>query len=730
MTQRQMSGMIPAMARYKTGGLPVSVDSLRRQIQLYPENGTSGYEPDINGTIRLQLPSTIGFLDTVNSYLSFRIKVKQNGTTPTANMEKEIRLDRHSTSWIRTFTIYSSTGSQLEHIQHYNLLVNLLTKMTSPHDYRSSIGKMIDNDGDRATRNAAMCHPAGSQFTSGFECSGILGGKTPYLPLAFFQGPLTVELTLDDFKSCFVGTDANATTKATYQIDNVVYNASVVSFGEGYNAAFEQQLRTQGVDISYDSYVTHNTTLNSSNLDLQISQNAKSVKTVYQVLRDKDSVQNQTVDSLSTYKSGNLEEVQWNLGGREMPEAPIKLKNDGITTLYTNNLNAMNMFRNYSLGSGISDETFASTEPGAVPLGVNSASGYQALPIKRVYGRWVCNSAKATSVAQLGEAVAQNAMVANQGKVTSISNMLMTIGSEDAGGTTRTTTYRVPTLTFIPDNARELGLIQPGLRCKMGLAATSYTALTGAEATVVTTNRSLKPHGSAAFATPAANSMNGAGTVPDPVGVADGFLMNVLTNKNGANGAERATAVAASANLGLDRFFKNQAGAAFADAPDSVTAPADGTAVQSRNNKREKSRQVIYPGSPSPVLFGHEGSAGGTATEKMACGIGIPFVDGNNHPIFSRSAMVYATGWVDIIPTDESFYISQNFETHAETSKLISGSDLTNATPLLCRLTYASSGKATSDFFDARVNGDVLTSFVHVDSVLRIEPDGTVISSH
>ena len=117
MTQRQMSGMIPAMARYKTGGLPVSVDSLRRQIQLYPENGTSGYEPDINGTIRLQLPSTIGFLDTVNSYLSFRIKVKQNGTTPTANMEKEIRLDRHSTSWIRTFSICSSAGSQLEHIR-------------------------------------------------------------------------------------------------------------------------------------------------------------------------------------------------------------------------------------------------------------------------------------------------------------------------------------------------------------------------------------------------------------------------------------------------------------------------------------------------------------------------------------------------------------------------------------------------------------------------------------
>lgn len=723
-----LSGLIPAQARFKTGGLPVSVDSLRRQVQLYPENGTSGYEPDINGTIRIQLPSSIGFLDTVNSYLSFRIKVKQENGTPTANMEKEIRLDRHSTSWIRSFTLYSGTGSQIEHIQHYNLLVNLLTKMTSPHDYRSSIGKMIDNDGDRATRNAAMCHPSGSQFTAGFECSGVLGGKTPYLPLAFFNAPMMIELQLADFKEAFVGTNSSATTTASYQLDNVVYNASVISFSGDYNNAFEQQLRTQGIDISYDTYVTHNTTLNAHSVDLQISQNAKSVKTVYQVLRSKDDVQNLAVDSLSTYKSGNLEEVQWNLGGRELPEAPIKLKHDGITTLYTNNLNAMNMFRNYSLGSGISDETFASTEPGAVPLGVNSASGYQALPIKRIYGRWVANSAQVTSVTQVGAAD----HAAAQGKLVSASNMIMTIGSDDAAGTERTSTYRVPTLTFIPDNARELGLIQPGLRCKMGLDAASFTAINAGEATAGG-NLALKEHGSVA-APAVANDMNAAGTIPDPIGTSSGFLSNVLSNKNAANGAARAgaAAVAASANLGLDRFIRSAAAVPFEDSPDALAAnfTDTATAAQGRNNRREKSRQVIYPGSPSPVLFGHEGNTGGTAAEKLACGIGIPFVDGNNHPIFSRSAMVYGSGWCDVIPTDEDFYISQNFETHSETSKMISGSDLTNSTPLICRLTYTSANNTATNFFDMRENGDVLTSFVHVDSVLRIEPDGTVISSH
>ena len=54
-------------------------------------------------------------------------------------------MDRNSMSWVRTFTIYSASGAQIEHIDHYNLLVNLLHKATSPHGYSESIGQMIDN---------------------------------------------------------------------------------------------------------------------------------------------------------------------------------------------------------------------------------------------------------------------------------------------------------------------------------------------------------------------------------------------------------------------------------------------------------------------------------------------------------------------------------------------------------------------------------------------------------
>ena len=643
-----MSGIVPAEATFKVGGLPVSIDSVRRIVKIMPQNGASGYEPNVNGVIRIDLPPSLGFLDTHNSYLSFRLKTKSG----TVNHTLECRLDSNSMSWIKTFTITSSTGAQLEHIDHYNLLTNLLHKATSPDDYRLSIAKMIDGGGDRASRNAAMAHPSGSQYASGFDCSGILNGGTPYLPLAFLQGPLTIELTLAPFAECFVGTDAVVGTSASYVLDNVEYHASCISFGQDYNTQFERQLRTQGIDISYASYRTHTTTLTTHNNELQISQNAKSVKGVYQVLRSKDKYASAKYDSLSTYKSGNLKEVQWNLGGREFPEFPIKLQNDGVTHLYAHNMNSFNMFRNHALGSGVSEENFWTTETAVAGRG-NYATGYKALPVRRVYGLW-CSS---------------NAGVALEDKSGATDNFFHTI-----------------TLSFIPTNATDLGLIKPGMRCKIGVSANIPAEVTQA-------------------------------TNAEPSKGADGTFSNISTNFGGANGGAGSRACI---DLGLDRFF-NQ-------------APAQnyGLANVKGTNYKEDSENVLYAGSPCMVKCGVKGRTGATQ-ERLACGVGIPFVDGKNRPVFCRTTnnLIFA-GWCDILPDDTSFFIGNSFETHHENARLISGADLTNAVPLHCRLEYDSASTNVdggANFFQYLESGDPLTSFIHYDAVLRIEPDGNTISS-
>jgi hypothetical protein len=82
-----------------------------------------------------------------------------------------------------------------------------------------------------------------------------------------------------------------------------------------------------------------------------------------------------------------------------------------------------------------------------------------------------------------------------------------------------------------------------------------------------------------------------------------------------------------------------------------------------------------------------------------------------------------------VLPEDSGFYIGCNFETFPEETGLVSGSDLTNATPLHLRLEYDSAKNTTSNFFEMKDNSDPFTSFVNIDAVLRLQEDGTVVSS-
>ena len=115
--------MIPSYARFQSGGKAVAAPSTRRTVRVFPDAGPSNYNPDNNSVIRIELSPSLGFLDTVNSYLSFRVKAGDG-----VDLTKECRMDRNSMSWVQNMTIYSPTGAVLERLEDYNLLVNLLHK--------------------------------------------------------------------------------------------------------------------------------------------------------------------------------------------------------------------------------------------------------------------------------------------------------------------------------------------------------------------------------------------------------------------------------------------------------------------------------------------------------------------------------------------------------------------------------------------------------------------------
>ena len=230
----------------------------------------------------------------------------------------------------------------------------------------------------------------------------------------------------------------------------------------------------------------------------------------------------------------------------------------------------------------------------------------------------------------------------------------------------------VQTLHFVPDNPQDIPLVDQGMRCKIGYRT--------------------EPPGEAS----ANGDVDLESTLNDYVG---------LTNL--ASGGSK---------LGLDRFY-------------SAKPAETNIAGYSENNYDDKSGVVMYAGAPCQVAWGHTNTTDVAA--RHIAGIGIPFVDGKNRPILSKRAAVAFEGWVDCIPSDEQFYIGNSFETFNAENSLISGSDLTNATPLHVRLTYKDQTEKTDaeQFFENMHTQDVFTTFINQDAVLRMQPDGTVISS-
>ena len=391
-----LSGAVPNHAKYVAGGLPVGLDSKRRTIKLMPQTGTNGYTPSGTNVIRIDVPPSIGFLDTQNSYLRFSMKISGS----TVDLRMPCFMDKNAMSWVDRFEVISNNGSVLESIHDYNLLVNLLHKATSPDDYRLTAGKILDNQGCRAERMANLATTSGRQYCVGLDASGIFGGNTKYLPCQFIQGSLTMEFTLAPFSNCFVGSNpvdingAEVSSSGSYTIDNVEYIAECISFGQDYNYLFEQQLRSSGIDISYHSYRSHHHSLsNDSESNIQLSQNSKSVKGVYMVLRDKSRMRSQNFESLSEYKSGNLEEYQFDLGGRLFPEFPVALKNHGEASCYANNLNSFNHFRDQNGGSEVTRDHFACSTLSAIgSMSFAQSGSHSNSPIKRFHGYMIGNS--------------------------------------------------------------------------------------------------------------------------------------------------------------------------------------------------------------------------------------------------------------------------------------------------------------------------------------------------
>ena len=352
-----MSGYVPSASRYNAGALPVSISSKRRTVRLIPRS-SGEYSPSGTNVIRIDLPPSVGFLDTSQSYLSFKLEILNTGITAGGDKDQTasapLQLDGDASSWIQRFELISAHGTQLEYIDNYNLLCNMLHKANMGKDYGDSTARITQGHGEESYR--AGHADAARTYCIGFDCSGILGSQAKYIPLKYIQGAIQLELQLADAKRCCIGPAG-----VNYKITNVEYVAECIQFEQDFEAVFQQQLMTQGIDVYFDSYTNHNVILenNSGEQTHMISQSSRSVKSAYCVTRKTANISNNLQSGLTTYAGACINTYQFDLGGRLFPEFRNNCE-DNCARVYSESLKSFNKFRDVSGSTKTSTHTYSS----------------------------------------------------------------------------------------------------------------------------------------------------------------------------------------------------------------------------------------------------------------------------------------------------------------------------------------------------------------------------------
>lgn len=320
--------IVPRSARYNV--LPMGVPSQRRSVRQGVQSGNS-FTPEGTKIIRINLPQQ-SYLDCANTYLTFnhRITLATGASAVDANLcggaNAELAMDNGAFSWIRNVQVQGADGSVLENIQNYNLLARTLHRATQPQDHSETSANVLQGYGSVSERQSWGVNDKGHTYVIQLNASGLMS-NSKYIPLKYLQGGLTLQIELDDFNRSH---QQPATGSYTYKIDQVHLHMDLVDFSDEFDAMFRNQLASEGVNIHFDTYSSHIDTISGSGeTNLEISERASSVKSVYTIIRDTNSVSAKGADSTGTWTSKELVKYKFTLGTTDYPRFDVKCENGG-----------------------------------------------------------------------------------------------------------------------------------------------------------------------------------------------------------------------------------------------------------------------------------------------------------------------------------------------------------------------------------------------------------------
>lgn len=429
--------IVPWNARYTYPGQ--AIPAVKTQPRINPKNGAN-FQP--GNVIRLEFPAQ-GYLNPRNTTVSFDVVMNagsgvEGGSTYGTRFQNNIQ-----SLFNRVRLMYGSTP--IEDIINYNVITRQLTEWTqnfltdqssvtegiatwanvglsTASSYNSEIFHArqflvqgYDGNADGSGTNGAGYVPNVSGTINGVAGNFPLRRYTVQLnlglfnqdkliPIKFLASQLAIEITLEQPVNCIIALQASnfgnaPTVTPTYEVQNVVLQPEILEFDAAYDAMFLKGLKEGGVPIKFSTF--HNFQFNmqnSTSMNLQIQERARSVKSIFAVQRlgalsgtfTANTYAGSSTGSLwafdahaGLFTSGNgattgtLQQYQFRIGGRYYPASPVQTAIPSAQTITNGASEAMvelqktlHTLGDYRLSNGINYTRWG--------VGVSEHPGYQA----------------------------------------------------------------------------------------------------------------------------------------------------------------------------------------------------------------------------------------------------------------------------------------------------------------------------------------------------------------
>jgi len=290
----------------------VSTIVSRTTTKILPSNGNS-FSGGQQCTI--ELPAT-HFLDCQNSYLSCVTKL----TNATANSEQ--MMDDNSAAFIDRLRISDGRNQVWIDIQAYNVLNGVIESVFASKDYRENSGQVIDGIGESDALRKLKA--AGGQR----RCLSLIGGildNSTYLPLRYTNGCI-----IDIFFSLPAVCSSAALGSNTLTISDVSFVAEVIEMDAAYTQGFESAFLNGGIKYHVPTYVSSTTSLTADKENKQITENLRSLKTIWAVMKTNDTDINNETNNFGTecFRQKGLQSYQFRWGNTYVPAQQV-LATDG-----------------------------------------------------------------------------------------------------------------------------------------------------------------------------------------------------------------------------------------------------------------------------------------------------------------------------------------------------------------------------------------------------------------